>query len=358
MSAPAWPTADGDAPMDAVAAPAQGASSLDAPAANVRALIEVQDRTGRTVARQIVTRWPVVIGRSLQADLVLDDPHVAPQHLRMDRDDGGRLPRVEVLDEVNGVTNGRVRHRSGQVFEWGGDTPLDIGRLHLRMRLADAPVPPAAALPHFPWGSVLLTLALLLAVVLVEAGSDWLEVDDPQRRWQRLPGVALGAVGALSIWAGLWALAGKLFGQPLNWMRHLRIVCAAGVGAYGVALLAHLTAFMFSWESLALHESLIWIATAGAVVAAHLALVAPRQRRLLAVLAVSGTAAAALTLMGSQWMQHQRLTREFYMASLFPPGWRVAPAVPVRDFLNESAALKARVDDRLKEAAEDSDDDE
>ena len=43
-------------------------------------LIEVVDASGSAVARLGITRWPVVVGRDLTADLVLSDPHVAPEH--------------------------------------------------------------------------------------------------------------------------------------------------------------------------------------------------------------------------------------------------------------------------------------
>ena len=49
------------------------------------ALLEAFDRHGALLARAPVTRWPVTVGRSLECDLVLDDPHVAPTHLRIDR---------------------------------------------------------------------------------------------------------------------------------------------------------------------------------------------------------------------------------------------------------------------------------
>ena len=48
-------------------------------------LIEAFDRHGALLARAPITRWPVTVGRALDCDLVLDDPFVAPRHLRIDR---------------------------------------------------------------------------------------------------------------------------------------------------------------------------------------------------------------------------------------------------------------------------------
>jgi hypothetical protein len=43
-----------------------------------------------------------------------------------------------------------------------------------------------------------------------------------------------------------------------------------------------------------------------------------------------------------------RLSNTLYMSSLFPPGLRVAPAVPVDQFLQEAQALRGQLDRRLQ----------
>ena len=65
-------------------------------------LLEVFDRSGATVTRLPVTGWPVTVGRALSADLVLDDGHVAAEHLRIDAPQADRIV-VTVLNTINGV---------------------------------------------------------------------------------------------------------------------------------------------------------------------------------------------------------------------------------------------------------------
>ena len=70
------------------------------------ALIETLDRDGQP--RQIlrVSQWPVRIGRAIDCDLVLDDPHVAAHHVTLDlREDG---LHVVPAATVNGVRLGRA----------------------------------------------------------------------------------------------------------------------------------------------------------------------------------------------------------------------------------------------------------
>ena len=43
-----------------------------------------------------------------------------------------------------------------------------------------------------------------------------------------------------------------------------------------------------------------------------------------------------------------RLTDSLYMSSLFPPSLRVAPAVPVDQFLQDTESLRGKLERRLK----------
>ena len=76
------------------------------------ALIEVFERDGRPGRSTSVHRWPLTLGRALDNDVVLDDPHVAAHHATLAPDSQGRLQLV-VGDSVNGVTVGRTRHTAG-----------------------------------------------------------------------------------------------------------------------------------------------------------------------------------------------------------------------------------------------------
>ena len=96
---------------------------LDAlpPASAVLAVVEVLDRESLdghdghdAPVRQthVVTAWPLRIGRALDNDLVLADPHVAPHHLQVAVAEGG--VRLVVGDTRNGVQFGTLRLRSDE----------------------------------------------------------------------------------------------------------------------------------------------------------------------------------------------------------------------------------------------------
>ncbi len=54
------------------------------------ALVEVLDRDGHVRQAVPVSQWPVTIGRAIDCDEVLDDPHVAARHATLAEEDNAR----------------------------------------------------------------------------------------------------------------------------------------------------------------------------------------------------------------------------------------------------------------------------
>ena len=66
------------------------------------AQVELLDGDGRVQRAWDVAAWPLAIGRALDNDLVLHDPHVAAHPARLDLDEQGRLVLC-ALASRNGV---------------------------------------------------------------------------------------------------------------------------------------------------------------------------------------------------------------------------------------------------------------
>ena len=324
--------------------------------APVLGLLQAHDRTGALVARVEVTQWPVTVGRSLASTLVLDDLHVAPDHLLIDRSpDGGTggSIRVRVMDTSNGVLHHQhQRHRMcrrGEDFDWARGEDLAIGRLKLSLRLADEPLPAEQPLPHFPWRTTAWTLLLAAAVLALMGVITWLETPESNALGQRLPALLATTAGSFAVWAGLWALVTRLFTGRLWFWRHVRIACATLLASQALETAAHLLAFMFSWESLARFDLLITALSAAVGVFLHLRVIAPQHRRGLAGIVAGVTVLGVAVLLSTSWMQTRRLSGQLYMATLFPPAWRLAPAVPVPQFLDEAQSIRQRLEKRLQD---------
>lgn len=320
-------------------------------------LIEAFDRHGALLARAPITRWPVTVGRALDCDLVLDDPFVAPTHLRIDRAaEAPRTVQVEVLETRNGARLQRKHHGQGERFDWPDGTPIDLGRTHITLRLADTAIADEQALPKFPWRTVGTTAVLVALVVAAALGSSWLEARDASKYVQSLPGVLLILLMVMGAWSGAWAVANKVFAGHLQFWRHVRIACAAALVADAVQLVSHLVAFAFSWEVFSqFAHVLIMVVVAGALYA-HLAAVLPRRRVGLAWTVAAVVALGVPAWLGAQWLNRMRLSDALYMSSLFPPSLRMAPAVPVEQFLKETESLRSKLDRRVRDDGQAEDD--
>lgn len=317
-------------------------------------LLQAHDRNGALVGRAAVRSWPAIVGRAITADLVLDDPHLAPEHLRIDRvavaegdGHGAGAVTVQVLDTVNGVTMDRRTWRKGEQFEWKAGDELHVGRLRIGLRLADEPVAAEQAMPQFPWRNTAVTLLLAAAVLAMMGWMTWLQTPEAGALGQRLPTLLAGVAGSLAIWSGLWALATRLFTGRLWFWRHMRIAGATVLAAQGLETFAHLLAFSLSWEMLARFDLLINVAVAAVGVFFHLIVVVPNSRRGMAAI-VAGVAMLGLAVtLGTSWLQTGRFSGQMYMATVFPPSWRLARAVPVPQFLDEAQSIRGRLEKRL-----------
>jgi hypothetical protein len=319
-------------------------------------LIEAFDRHGALLARAPITRWPVTVGRALDCDLVVDDPFVAPTHLRIDRAvdnnsnaSGNRVVQVEVLETRNGARLQRKHHGQGDRFDWPDGTPIDLGHTHVTLRLADTPIADEQALPQFPWRTVAMTAMLVVLMVAAAAGNSWLEARDASQYLKSLPAVLLMLLLVLGAWSGMWAAANKVFAGQLQFWRHVRIACAAALGVDAVHLVAHLTAFAFSLESFSQFANVLVALVLAGSLYAHLATVLPRRRVGLAWTVAAIVALGLPSWLGAQWLNNMRLSSTLYMSSLFPPSLRVAPAVPVEQFLQETESLRGKLERRLND---------
>lgn len=322
------------------------------PTEPVQGMIEAVDHSGHLLARLGVTRWPVVVGRALGADLVLNDPHVAAQHLRIEPSTSGHLGVVQVLHTLNGVRLGRKHYESGQTFSWPVAEELILGHVRLRLRLAQVPLEPEQSLHVVPWRSVATTVALVLALLVLALVHTWLRIHETEQ----LPQMAVSLVGfmagALALWAGLWALATKLFTGRSRFWQHVRIASVVCLLDSLVSGLGHLLAFVFSLESLARFNFLLSAPVVALGIVLQLLVIAPQRRRALVATVLTTTLLVVAAYMGSNWLQNRRWTNQLYMATIFPPSWRLAPAVPVDQFMRESAVLRQRLEQRLQDQPE------
>jgi len=331
---------------DEVAAP------LEAPA-----LLEAIDRDGMVRQSWRIEHWPVSIGRALDNQIVLSDPHVAAHHATIDVVPGaaGAPARIVVGAGTtrNGLVVGRERIAGGahkEIADSGRDLELQIGRAQLRLRLPghalgpEQAMSPVVATEH-RW---LPTAAIALAVLAIVLANTWIDTD-PEALARSVGAVLLTTIAGGAIWCGLWALLSKTFTRQGHFGWHVRVFVVASLALLVLSVLPALFAFSFSWPWVTDFSFIAVYATAAAAIYFHLLAVEPARRRLMRGVAATGfIVGVALSL----WFNVQRTGRpgeELYMNHLFPPQLRLAKPTSVDRFVNGLAPMQAILDKKAKE---------
>ena len=338
--------------MGAALEPFSGASS-GTPSGTALALLEVLDRDGHVRQSLPVHAWPLRIGRSLDNELILPDPHVAAEHLRIAPSEAGL--ELTVAESRNGALLGTRRLHAGEhamLAESGEAIALTVGRTRLRLRLPGHTLAPELAIAPstslarraapFALATLLLIVGLLFSTYLAT---------DADGLARALGGALLSAVVAAAVWCGAWALLSKTFTRQAHFGWHVRVFLFAALALMVVGALPALIAFALSWPWLTDFAFIGEMAVGAAALYFHLLAVEPARHRLMKwVAATCALVGVGLTL----WFNVQRsdlFGDELYMNHLFPPAVRLTKPIATDAFVGDLASLKATLDKKAKEPA-------
>jgi hypothetical protein len=268
----------------ATAAPARMATAAAA-AAERTVFIEVLHRDGSVAARAAIDCTPFTIGRAYDNHLVVDDPHVAPHHLRIEAEHDGTLAARD-LSTLNGLVH-LAGGRGERVLRLAlqDDTLARIGHTLLRTRSSDFTVAPEQPVQAKRWfEGVSAPAALLAAVALYGLFEAWIGAGAP-RDTDGLVSLPLALVGMVALWGGGWALASRLFAHHAHFSAHLAIGAAALLLITLGTTLADTAAFAFGSSWLAGYSFVLMFGGIGVAVYAHLAVIQPGHPARSAVIA-------------------------------------------------------------------------
>ena len=314
--------------------------------------IEILTRS-RDVATRLRFAGPEVrIGRGYDNDVILDDPYVAARHLRVLRDQDGRLV-AEDVGSVNGLFVDRDSRRQQRVFI-DGEHPIRIGHTWLRVRAADHAAPPErAAAPQTHARALVLTAGLAAAVLGVTALLLWLsETGEPRASRYLMP--LLGRALAVTVWVGIWALLSRIFSGRARFGRNL-VVALSGLLALSLYYeFAYFASFAVTWRIPSTYAYVGLSCILAAACFFHLREIGASRLKLKA-----GVVAALLALaIGLQTVWQSEAFHDFgqqtLVLRLMPPRLRLAPVRDESDFFADIAQLKTRLDrDRIEALRDD-----
>ena len=302
--------------------------------------IEVLSRDGAVIARERIQSAEARIGRAFDNDVVVDDPHVAPHHLRVFRGEDGELV-AEDLGTVNGLY---PEHGANRVprLSLRGEPGIRIGRTTLRVHDAAHPVAPERAMTpprqHARWDAG-LGAGLFLLILLI----NWLNLtQEPSANVVLLP--MIGLATALAVWTGLWAVLSRIFFGQAQFALHLRIAVTACIAIVLWDLLTETLSYAFAWREVVEYAPLGAWAILATTCYAHLLAIGPRHMKLvmglMLALMASGAAMQQVTRSENRELVGQRAT----LGDLRPPVFRAVPLASAEAFFKDAEETRGRVD--------------
>ncbi len=317
------------------------------------AYVEILSAGGDVLSRHALYRWPACIGRGYGADVMVDDAHLAPAHVRIEPGDDGRYT-VRDLGSVNGIALAAdgVRVTETRI---GPDDVLVAGQTQLRVRPLSYAV--RAELPlHLhtaqeartsarELGLFAVLAALVIGAVVWNAHLVTLHQDDGPA----LVFAALTSLVVIALWVSAWALLSRIVRGHGKFAAH-------GVIACGAMLVMLVVDVVFDYLRFGLDTG--WLdyvgLMAGALIFAyafyrHLCLASRATARALGVSALLVSIVLyAGTLVLEQVRDSTNHGRQRYSETVKAPVFLLAKGWPVAAMLADADRLKRKVDEAAK----------
>ncbi len=319
------------------------------------ALIETLDRDGQP--RQIlrVSQWPVRIGRAIDCDLVLDDPHVAAHHVTLDlREDG---LHVVPAATVNGVRLGRASVAPGSTPLLPPSGQMTLGATTLRVRLASEVLAPEQRLIDlhiFERRHAVTLIALIVVASLWKAFDLWLSAV-PGSPGSALAWGYLSAPAGLVIWCAVWAIGSMLFQRRFAFWAHLQVALTWLLVAILVEAATRQLAFAFSMPSFDKAGRLVFVGALAMMMWRHMGLLLPARRHAFALAIGSAVVVGGGLLLIDRSMQQEPLVGDLYLGTISLPGVRLAKTVSADQFVKSAAPLQQTLSKWAKPGDDDDD---
>jgi hypothetical protein len=322
----------------------------------MKLILEITSHAGDgRVIHRAVEEFPSTLGRGYHNDIILSDPHVSAEHIRIDYD--GENWWARDLGSENGmfVNDKPCKGCTAQIHS--GDV-LRIGRTEIRAFSPGHPVPDAVRLqranplflalsrPRNVWFSFILAVATTMAWTYLEV-------------WSDQPGMTLAmAAGSafciIMLWSTLWSVAGRLVKHKTHFQSHVALISLYIVGSAILWYVQSYLNFLFSENNFAVIAGYgLNIVLFGLLLYGALSLAAdmPKRRRGAVSLYFSGGIAASLFLLGYAGTLNFS-PDPLYPYTLEPYLAHLAPAETLDGFMEGNKAIFASDEFRQAEPAE------
>lgn len=181
------------------------------------AIIEEVGRHGNIVRRHVIEQLPVRIGRGYDAEVFVDDPHVAAMHLEIRLSADGTLEAVD-LGSLNGTRRlgDTARIRTTRIHS---DDVFRIGQTQLRIRLPGQTVAAELPLQQRTWDRH--PAVLIVSVGLLTSFSAWTSFANTfSTDTSAIYNAPIIAFLLVLVWAAVWSLVCRTLHGSSNFIAH------------------------------------------------------------------------------------------------------------------------------------------
>lgn len=313
--------------------------------------VEILNHSGDVQARHKFSELPIRLGRSYSNDIILDDPHTAAEHAIIELNADGKLT-LRDLGSQNGL---KLKGKLHSQAELDGDTIVQLGHTPIRVRdshyLVGAEVNDAS---HNRWKTWLMFGCSIVMICALSLSTSWLGDIANNKVSDYIMDMTKWLMSAAA-WAGIWALANRVFSSTANFGRHFFIFSC---GIVALNLLDHFYAFLgfaFSLEWFTYYQSHLQIVIVAITIYFHLRLINNKRAMLKVICASLAALSSGLIFMGNYQTTNQ-YADNIYMSEVLPPAARISRNHSLAEFDQSIQQLKADIDlereKALKEKAE------
>ncbi len=312
-------------------------------------LVDIIASTGTIRERVTLSdeRRSFTIGRSVTADVVLDDPHAAALHAEVAIAADGQTT-VRDLGSTNGVMVAGKRHHD-RVALPAGSSAFGIGRTHIRVRTQHE-----ALLPEQPDRHVIASVlqhagpiaAGTAAVCLAQSlYSDWFGAP---RDLAANAVMSIGVSAAVAaVWTAAWGLLTRIMLGEWHWLRHAAIFLGAVALYNGINAVLDFATFVLSLSPWTGQHTWLALLALGMGLYFHLINASSLPTRRAAMIA---TAVFAVLGGAGWWLDTRDTNRNVNLVKsqfrIYPSSWRLAGPESVDSYFRRAPALRAATDRR------------
>jgi hypothetical protein len=289
----------------------------------------------------------VCVGRDFNNDLRLDDPYVCPSHMLVAIDPDSGLLMVNDCQSTNGI---KINNKFVTQATLSPNDIIKIGRTHLRIIDTKAALPRAMPLSeleeNLSWlNKAFLTLCLCFLCICYLLLSEYIESVKEFKLVAILP-AQLGQLALVSLWPLSFAVLAKVVKKESHIVNQINLTLLVTLLFHGLNLVQKVLIFNVSlgaWFAVvefvlfgALLSAFVWLSL---FIAFHQA---TKRRNVITFIMSFAILAPIFTLSFLNTGEFDSTPN--YDATLLAPAYNFTQSIETEKFINNSAALFARVD--------------